>query len=238
MTKQYHFSLPLQEAMGLEDFLPSSSNEEGVALLLRREPSTWLSHVLILWGPSGAGKTHLLSIWCERQKAQRVRLGDPILAAIVRGASPALAFALDDADGVVGDSEQEEWLQHFYNATKEAGLPVLMTASHPPVQWGLSLRDIETRLKSCACAALHEPDDALMRGLLVKFFSDRQLMVDAGVVDYLAARLERTTAAVRRVVTQLDEAALGEGRKISIPFVQKVLAQNQPETEDDGDQDA
>ncbi len=238
MIQQYHFSLPVQEAMGLEDFLPSPSNEEGVAWLLRREPSSWPSHALVLWGPCGAGKTHLLSIWCERQKAKRVRVGDPVLAAIVRGTSPAPAFALDDADGCVGNSEQEEWLQHFYNATKEAGLPVLLTALQPPAQWGLSLRDIETRLKSCACAALHEPDDALMRGLLMKLFNDRQLLVDAGVVDYLAARLERTTAAVRRTVLLLDEAALGEGRKISIPFVQKVLAQNQPEAEDDGGKDA
>ncbi len=225
MIKQYHFSLPLQEAMGLEDFLPSSSNEEGVAWLLRREPSSWPSHALVLWGPEGSGKTHLLSIWSEKRNARRVRLGDPVLAAIVRGAAPAPAFTLDDADGVVGDGEQEEWLQHFYNATKEAALPVLMTARTPPAQWGLTLRDIETRLKSCACAALHEPDDALMRGLLMKLFSDRQLLVDAGVVDYLATRLERTTAAVRDAVAQLDEAALGEGRKISVPFVQKVLAE-------------
>jgi chromosomal replication initiation ATPase DnaA len=224
--------------MGLEDFLPSSSNEEGVAWLLRREPSSWPSHALVLWGPEGAGKTHLLSIWCERQKAQRIALGDPVLAAIVNGKALAPAFALDDADACVGDPAQEEWLQHFYNATKAASLPVLLTALHPPALWGLGLRDIETRLKSCVSASLHEPDDALMRGLLMKLFSDRQLMVEVGVVDYLSARLERTTAAVRDAVAQLDEAALGEGRKISIPFAQKVLAQNEPEAEDNGRKDA
>jgi len=238
MARQLHFPLPLQESMDLEDFLPSPANEEGMAWLLRRAPASWPSHALVLWGPEGAGKTHLLSIWCERQRARRATLGDPVLSKIIEGDAPAPAFAVDDADACAGDGAREEWLQHFYNATKAAGLPVLLTARQPPALWGLTLRDIETRLKSCAAAALRAPDDALMRGLLLKLFRDRQLLVEAGVVDYLAPRLERTTAAVRATVAQLDEAALGEGRKLSVPFVQKILAQNEPKPEDDGGEHA
>ncbi|HAX91428.1 MAG TPA: chromosomal replication initiator DnaA [Rhodospirillaceae bacterium] len=223
MTQQYHFTLPQHEAMGLEDFLPSPSNEEAVRWLLQTAPAQWSSHAFVLSGAAGSGKTHLLSIWSAQQGAQRVTLGDPVLAAIVKGKTPAPAFALDNADACAGNPAHEEWLQHFYNATKAANLPVLLTAETPVAQWGLTLRDIETRLKSGAAASLLPPDDELMRGLLLKQFRDRQLLVEAGVVDYLAARLERTSEAVRCGVSLLDEAALAGGRKISIPFAQKIL---------------
>lgn len=223
MIRQYHLPLPQREAMGLEDFLPSSANEAAVQWLITRTPGEWPGHALILWGPEGSGKTHLLSIWSEKMGAKPVRPCDEALALVVDGAPPAAAFIFDDADQIAGDAEAEEWLQHFYNATKAANLPLLMAASKAPAAWGLRLRDIETRLKSCPAVELLAPDDELMRGLLMKLFADRQLMVDPGVVDYLAARLERTGTALQSAVAQLDEAALETGRKISVPFVQKTL---------------
>lgn len=223
LGRQYHLPLPVREAMGAEDFLIAPPNEEVASWLLERSPQSWASHLFLLWGPAGSGKTHLLSIWAEKCKARRLEVGDPVLAQVASGEPPAPAFALDAVDVVPLSSDKQEWLQHFYNATKALSLPVLVTAQKPPAQWGLSLRDIETRLKSCQTLALHEPDDDLMRGLLLKLFSDRQLLVEAGVVDYLAPRLERTGAAVKQIVALLDEAALETGRKISVPFVQKIL---------------
>ena len=237
MAQQYHLPLPQSEAMSLEDFLPAPTNEEAVGWIVSRAPSSWPAHAFVLWGPEGTGKTHLLHIWSERTGAAKVPLGDQtLLAAIVDGKAPAPAFALDDADQCANrsglDAAQkaatQEWLQHFYNATKAAQIPLLLTARTPPAQWGLSLRDIETRLKSCPAVQLHEPDDDLLRGLLLKLFRDRQLMVEAGVVEYLAQRTDRTGAAIRALVARLDEASLEAGRKISIPFVQKLLMHEPP----------
>jgi DnaA regulatory inactivator Hda len=231
MSQQYHLPLPRNEAMTAEDFLPSPANEEAVLWLLQRSPRTWPSHALVLCGPEGSGKTHLLSIWRNMTDAQSVSVGDrDSLDRIVNDRVSAKAFALDDADRCSGDKDKEEWLQHFYNATKAVSLPVVMTARTVPAAWGLGLRDIETRLKSCVTVRLHEPDDELMRGLLLKLFRDRQLMVEEGVVDYLARRVDRTGTAVQKIVADLDEASLQMGRKISIPFVQKFLQQTNPAT--------
>lgn len=224
--------------MSLEDFLLSSANEEAAAWLVQREPKDWPAHTLVLCGPEGSGKTHLLHIWCDKQKAALIKLGDPVLSQIVQAKAIAPAYAIDDADECAGDVAAQEWLQHFYNATKAAGFPVLLTAKTPPAGWGLTLRDIETRLKSGPSVGLHEPDDELMRGLFLKLFADRQLLVETGVVDYLAARVDRTGSAVKQMVSLLDEAALETGRKISIPFAQKTLAQNEPKPEDNGNQHA
>jgi DnaA regulatory inactivator Hda len=221
--QQYHLLLQQKESMTLEDFLPSSSNEQALRWLLQTKISAWPSHAFLLWGPEASGKTHLGTVWASINGARSLDCGDESLSLIVSGEDKAPAYFLDDADGCAGQTEKEEWLQHLYNATKAANKPLLLTARLPPNQWGVKLPDILTRLKSCPSVELLEPDDELIRGLLLKLFADRQLLVEAGVVDYMATRLERTHVAARRAVTLLDGAALEDHRNISIPFVQKVL---------------
>jgi chromosomal replication initiation ATPase DnaA len=220
---QYTLPLPARESLTAEDFLRTASNDDAVRLVLETPPTAWAGgSVLLITGPEGSGKTHLASIWSDRWRA--VPPSSQALTALVNGTPDApRALVLDDADHLAGQHTREEDLQHLYNAAKAAGVPFLLTARTPPALWGLGLADIASRLKSCPVVALHEPDDALMRGLLLKQFADRQLRLDEGVIDYLAKRLERTASAVRAAVALLDEKALAEGHKISIPFAQATL---------------
>jgi chromosomal replication initiation ATPase DnaA len=223
MPRQYHFPLPVQESLAAEDFLPSESNRAALVQILEREPASWPAPTMVLTGPEGCGKTHLLAIWRAKHRAAMPDPANEILAEIVNAPQSISALALDDADKLAGDAQNEEWLQHLYNAARSAAIPFLLTAAAPPAAWGLKLPDIASRLKSCPLVALDEPDDALMRGLLMKQFADRQLRVEDGVIEYLARRLDRTGAAVREATALLDQAALAEGHKISIPFIQTVL---------------
>ncbi len=225
MIRQYHLPLPQHEAMTAEDFMVTDSNREAVVWLGDRAPSSWTTHCLTLHGPAGSGKTHLLTVWARKHEAVTLVPGADVLDDLVNQARTFHALALDDADRIAGQAEHEEWLQHLYNATKSSGIPLLLTARTAPSGWGLGLKDIASRLKSCLAVELHEPDDDLMRGMLLKQFSDRQLLVETEVVEYLARRLERTAAAIREAVTLLDQTALEQGHKISVPFAQKVLAQ-------------
>jgi chromosomal replication initiation ATPase DnaA len=265
MNHQYHLPLPYHEAMTENDFMVTASNREAVAWALERAPSSWPHHCLILYGPPGCGKTHLLSVWAEKNAARRIEAGEDVIANVlgrtespppleggVRGgvckvdpppaktndlltqakvfaSSPSRgedhwqALVLDDADKIAGNAAHEEWLQHLYNAAQAAKTPLLLTASTPPPSWGLKLKDIESRLKSCPAIAMKEPDDELMRGMLLKLFADRQLLVESDVIDFLVPRIERTGTAVRQTIGLLDKQALEQGRKITVPFVSGVL---------------
>lgn len=231
MIRQYALPLPYSETMSAEDFVVSASNKDAAHLLLSVEPASWPSHALILYGPDGCGKTHLLTIWSERLGAHNLHAGDDVLDKIVRG-DPAFAlpYTLDNADAVAGNAEHEEWLQHLYNATKTAGLPLVLAARAPSSAWSLSLKDIASRLNSCAHIGIREPDDGLIKDLLLKQFNDRQIKVDQDVIDYLATRLERTGSAIRQTVERLDTQALEAGRRITVPFVQAILSPDTQQT--------
>jgi chromosomal replication initiation ATPase DnaA len=71
--------------------------------------------------------------------------------------------------------------------------------------------------------ALAPPDDALLRAVLVKLFADRQLAVDESLVGYVAVRIERSFAAARDVVAQLDEAAMRLKRPLTRALAGEVL---------------
>jgi chromosomal replication initiation ATPase DnaA len=72
------------------------------------------------------------------------------------------------------------------------------------------------------------PDDALLRGLIVKLCSDRQLQIDEALVNYLVSRVERSFAAVRAIVAQLDEAGLRLHRPITRALAAEVMRDTPP----------
>ncbi len=225
MTQQYHLPLPQRDAMTADDFLVTASNREAAGWIMARDASTWPAHCLILYGTEGSGKTHLLSIWQEKYNARPLRAGEDIMDEIQGGCALYKGLAFDDADRIAGNAAHEEWMQHVYNATQAARLPLLLTAEKAPAEWGLKLKDIESRLKSCPAIELKQPDDELMRGMLLKLFSDRQLLVEEDVIEYLSRHLERSGRTLLEAVDLLDKKALEKKRKITVPFVQEALSQ-------------
>ena len=60
------------------------------------------------------------------------------------------------------------------------------------------LVDLRSRVRALPIAQIAPPDEALLRAVLVKLFSDRQLTVEPEVIGYLVVRMERSMAAARR----------------------------------------
>ncbi len=214
MTGQLAFDLPSRTAQGRDDFLVAAPNADAVAWL-DRWPD-WPGQALCVHGPAGCGKSHLIEVWRTRSRARDLVLPADLGAAVAAG-----AVALDDADRA-GD---EVALFHALNAVREGGGSLLLTAQAPPARWPLSLPDLRSRLAAIPAVAVAPPDDALLAALLVKQFGDRQLQVPSDVVDYLAARLDRTFEAVRAVVGALDRASLAQRRPITVPLARQVLAE-------------
>jgi chromosomal replication initiation ATPase DnaA len=74
---------------------------------------------------------------------------------------------------------------------------------------------------------LGPPDDALLRALMVKLFADRQLAVDESLLAYLMNRIERSFAAARAVVEQLDREALRLHRPVTRALAVDILGRQE-----------
>jgi chromosomal replication initiation ATPase DnaA len=219
--KQLPLDLAMKPRFGAEDFLVSSSNDAAYAMI--EAWPQWPADVLLLVGPSGAGKSHLSAIWSTKSHASVVTArtltqADPL--ALVR----APALLIEDIDRM-GDAPEltETALFHVLNAAKAQRISILLTSRLGPDQLKLETADVRSRLRAACLQELGTPDDALLRAVIVKLFVDRQLVVDVGVVEYLALHLERSLDAVRHAVTLLDRQALALGRRITRLMAADVL---------------
>jgi len=212
-ARQLTLDLGHLKAFGREDFLVSPANAEAVAWI-DRWPK-WPEQVLAIYGPVGCGKTHLAHVFQKCAGAQFIAVDDVVPPEELAGDS---ALVLDDAA-----EWEEEPLLHLVNLHRARGGTMLLTAVQAPARWGVGLADLASRLAAVPVVEIAPPDDGLLAALLVKQFADRQVAVAPEVIAYLAARLDRSFAAVAEAAQALDEAALARGRVASIPLVREVL---------------
>jgi chromosomal replication initiation ATPase DnaA len=209
IPRQLPLALGFSEKFGREDFLPGPSNAAALALV-ERWPD-WPARTVALVGPEGSGKSHLAAIWAKTAGARSIA-GHAIAAATVPTALATGALVIEDLrEGACEDAA----LFHLLNLAREQGDFVLITTRTPPSGWSIGLRDLASRLRALPTVTLDAPDDALLRAVMIKLFADRQLAVDEGLIGYLATRIERSFAAARAIVAELDREALRQKREVN-----------------------
>jgi len=218
--QQLAFDLEHRPALEEEDFLVAPCNADAVAWI-DRYPD-WPTKALVVSGEPGSGKTHLTRVFMAKTNAVAIAV-----ATLREDAVPVLpdadAVVIEDADTIATDSVGEEALFHLYNQARESGTFLLLTAKNPPARWPIALADLSSRLRTASSAAIGAPDDALLSAVIVKLFSDRQLMIEGSVLDYTLARIERSFDAARRFVADADRKALEKKRRITVPLVRDIL---------------
>lgn len=212
---------------GREDFLVGRPNEAAFAYI-ERWPR-WLAPAAILAGPEGSGKSHLAAIFAQGSDARILR-ADHLDRDEVPDLAAGTALVLEDCDRFPPD---EVALFHLLNLARETGHFLVMTARKPPDLWGIRTPDLLSRLRLAPLLQLSEPDDALLGALFVKHFADLQLAVDASVVTYAMARIERSYAAVQALVAALDRESLVRKKPVTRAMVAELLG-DQPVEEGDG----
>ncbi len=193
------------------DFVQDGSNT--LALTWLDDPARWPDRRLALWGGKGCGKTHLLHLWADRVGA--VMADGPALSELAPG---VMALALDNADAA-----PEHALLHTLNQAVARGRLVVLAAREPPARWPVRLPDLASRLRATAAVAIEPAEDSLLRALLARQLSDRQLAVPAQLRDWLLLRLPRTPAAVREIAARLDRAQLAQGTGVTRGLLAELM---------------
>ncbi len=219
-NRQLPLPLEYRPSLAGEDFLVAPCNRNAVRWL-DRWPD-WPTRALLVHGSSGCGKTHLAHVFLGRCRGMLVDQGALGLDQTIDVAARSAACIIDDADRAVA-AGLEVPLLHLHNALVEQGGCLLLTAEEAPAHWPIRLADLRSRLNAVNSVAIGPPDDGLIAGVMVKLFTDRRLVVDDDVIRYALPRIERSFAAARRLVAELDAAALGNRRKVTLSLVRSVL---------------
>jgi len=210
-----------------QDFMVSACNER--ALKIIEAWPNWPFFALSLYGPKGSGKTHLAHIFAQNISLKQ---GKPIDVKMVQAVdlktkkiptlykqSPCLVVEN------VSNSIDEEALFHLYNFYQNEGGYILFTSNLPLARLNFHLPDLKSRLKMVPSVAILEPDDDMLEALIVKLFTDRQIVISAETLNYILQNMERSFAYALKLVERCDELSLSLKRAVSVPIVKKAIAQ-------------
>ena len=179
-----------------EDFLLSDANRTPFEHLKRW--AIWPVPVTLLTGPRKSGRSLLGRIFVRKTGGR----------------------LFDDAE-----RHDEETLFHAWNDALARRRPLLIIADLPPPGWDVRLPDLRSRLAATPHVEILDPDEDLLRHLIVKLLADRGVIVPEDVADFVVPRIERSYVAVQQAVDAIDRAMMSYNRTMSVALARRVLAE-------------
>lgn len=181
---------------------------------------------LLLHGPAGSGKTHLVQALLLEAAASGLRalqLDRAALAAPRRAFETTPLLCLDGLDQLALDDAEALALIRLIDARRQRPVSTLITARKPAAQLGSQRPDLITRLGGFASYGLRGLSDEDRIELLRLRASTRGLHLPFEVAQYLLKHLSRDVASLLAAVDALDGASLAAQRRLTLPFVQATL---------------
>jgi DnaA-homolog protein len=217
--KQIPLAIGPENHAGFDNFMPGANGAALAHLMSLGQAAP----PVYLWGPGGSGKTHLLQALAARVQAagQRVAWFD----AQDRqpwDIQPGWSLVVVDRCEMLDEANQRAAFALFEDASLH-GVQWLAAGRWPPVD--LPIReDLRTRLAWGHVFALQALPDAETRAVLRRAADWRGIFLSDEVMGYLLARFERDLGHLMRLLDRLDRFGLAQGRRITVPLVRQMLA--------------
>lgn len=185
-----------------------------------------------LWGAPGCGLTHLLQAACHQAQSMGLSVQYLPLRDLAGYAPDELFVGLEAIDlvcldclpTIAGRPDWELAIFTLYNQLRDQGRRLLVAAEQSPRELALSLEDLRSRFQwglTYQVQSLTDEDKQLALQMRARA---RGLELSDDVAQYIIQRLPRDTNELFWQLQRLDHASLAAQRKLTIPFVKKILA--------------
>ena len=219
-SKQLYFDMPDKTALGIEDYIITESNSFAFDLISRMIRGEINQGEIS--GPSFSGKTHISKILIKNIGSNESLYIDRDYKKIIEKVGSSNLIVIENIDKVLEDKSEED-LFHIINFTKENDKKLLMTSCKSISNIEFKLEDLKSRLNAILEAKIMQPDDELMKLVLIKIFNDKQLLINPNVINFLKSRLERSYKSINDFIEKIDKFSLEKGKKITIALINDLI---------------
>tara|TARA_B100000886_G_scaffold339919_1_gene306956 strand:- start:572 stop:1228 length:657 start_codon:yes stop_codon:yes gene_type:complete len=214
---QLTFKFPFKTKYYEQDFYVSSNNFSAYKLIESwpNWPGKWLN----IFGATGSGKTHLSKIL--EKKIDKIKIID---AYEINNES---FVEFDNLRCVIIDNFKnnidERVFYSFLNHSKQLDNYVVINSTEPLNCLNYYLEDLKSRISSFVLIGIELPTDDLLKVIISKTFSDKQINLSPKISEYIIKNVERSYEKMFKLLKDIDELSLTSGKQISINLVKEVI---------------
>ena len=210
MNYQKFFNFHFSKLKDYQNYFVNQTNQKAYDLTMLDE----LNQNIFLFGPKKSGKSYLASLWKNKNKA--IIYNNNFTQIIDANKN----VVIDD----LLDSSSEENLFHLINHCKLNNLKIYFTSSKNINTYNFKFIDLYSRLREFLYLEINSPDDEMCKMLMVKLFSDKQIIIkNKEIFDFIFNRLSRTYLDIYIFVEKLDRLSLEKKRQLTIPLIKEII---------------
>ena len=199
-----------------DDFYVSKSNKD-IFDLLNNWPN-WEKNFLNINGERYSGKTHLINIFIKKFKG--IKLNAKLLNnEDLNKIKVYENIILEDLDEKV----DENLIYTLFNIIDLDNKFIVVTSYKPIVDINFSLVDLKSRTNNFLLQKIKKPDDDLMFALILKNLSDRQILINKKLIDFIIKRIDRSYGKIFNFIYKVDELSLKKKKPIDFKLIKEVL---------------
>ena len=214
---QLVFKFPFKTKYYEQDYYVSSNNFSAYRLIESwpNWPGKWVN----IFGPKGCGKTHLSNIL--KKKINLINIID------AKNVDNETISKFEKLDCLIIDNYEknidEKIFYSLLNQSKQSDSYLLVNSILPLGNIKFDLKDLRSRTESFINLGIELPTDDLLRVIISKSFSDKQIEITPKISEYIIKNIERSYEKVFKFIKEIDDLSLSSGKSININLIKKVL---------------
>ena len=214
---QLVFKFPFKTKYYEQDYYVSTNNFSAYKLI--ESWPTWPDRFLNIYGPSGCGKTHLSNILKKKIELATIKEAKEINNKTITDLEKIDCLIIDNFEQNIN----EKLLYSLLNQLKQLNKFVLINTLIPIKNMKFELKDLKSRFDVFVSLGIDLPTDDLLRVIISKSFSDKQIEISPKISEYIIKNVERSYEKIFQFIKEIDDLSLSSGKSININLIKKVL---------------
>jgi len=216
MSEQLIFNFPFKKSYSSQDFYVARNNFNAFQLI--ESWPKWSSRFINIFGPKGCGKTHLANILMSKIQSILVS-AEKIDEKILSKYKTKECLIIDDFTKNIN----EELLYSIINMAFQDNKYLIISSPISLKKFKIQLKDLNSRFTSFIDIGIDLPTDDLLRVILTKHFSDKQIQISKKNIEYILKNIDRSYEKVSLFADSIDNLSLAKAKPINLQLIKKVL---------------
>jgi chromosomal replication initiation ATPase DnaA len=219
--QQLSFNFPNSDIdqYSIEEFIVSKANKKAFDFVNNYDVENIKTpRIFGIFGSEFSGKTYLAKIWQKRTRADFLEVDDLEGVNLVKMIKENQAYIIENIDNI----QNHFLLLQIFNIAQEKSSYLMITSNKRFSEGNYQFKDLSSRLDNIFNIKIGNPDDSLIKMLLIKYFSSMQLVVEDRVIEFLIKKIDRNFKAIHNLIKIIEFYSMEQKKKITISFIKEI----------------